>query len=58
MEAEASYALYVDNSGSVGGSANYWNTVGDIIAKYGANIKEYFLWNSLVYPSNKKAMEN
>ena len=28
------YALFIDNSGSVGGSINYWDTVRDIVAQY------------------------
>ena len=53
MEAEG-YALYVDNSGSVGGSANYWETVEHIIAQYGKDITQYYLWNSTCGASSHK----
>jgi hypothetical protein len=35
MEAEKKYNLYIDVSGSVGGSANYWDTVNQILTLYG-----------------------
>jgi len=41
-----SYALFVDNSGSTGGSANYWNTVNEIIIKYAKDVCHFYLWNS------------
>ena len=41
-----SYSLFVDNSGSVGGSANYWDTVAQIITQYAKDIESYYLWNS------------
>lgn len=41
-----SYALFVDNSGSVGGSLNYWGTVDRIITTYAKDISHYYLWNS------------
>jgi hypothetical protein len=52
-----SYALFVDNSGSVGGCLQYWQTVSDIVIEYGKDITHYFLWNSRCYVSSKKEME-
>lgn len=52
-----SYALFVDNSGSVGGCIHYWQTVSDIIAEYGKDITHYYLWNSNCHLSSKKEME-
>lgn len=51
------YALFVDNSSSVGGSANYWGTVETIIAKYAKDISHYFLWNSNCNKSSLKELE-
>jgi hypothetical protein len=45
MEKE-NYALFVDNSGSVGGSENYWSTVQTVLDSYAKDISHYFLWNS------------
>jgi len=42
--------LFVDNSGSVGGSENYWSTVSHIITQYGADINDVYLWNSTAGP--------
>lgn len=52
-----SYALFVDNSGSVGGSVNYWDTVDTILIKYAKDISHYYLWNSTIKQSNKKELE-
>lgn len=52
-----SFALFVDNSGSVGGCIHYWQTVSDIIAEYGKDITHYYLWNSQCHLSSKKEME-
>ena len=52
-----SYALFVDNSGSVGGCNHYWQTVADIINEYGKDITHYYLWNSNCGLSSKKEME-
>lgn len=49
-----SYALFVDNSGSVGNCQNYWNTVNDIIIEYGKDITHYYFWNSYCNLSSKK----
>ncbi len=43
---EISYTLFVDNSGSVGGSDHYWNEVSNILIKYAKDISRYYLWNS------------
>lgn len=51
------YALFVDNSGSVGGCVNYWQTINDIIIEYGKDITHYYLWNSRCNPSSKKEFE-
>lgn len=53
-----SYALFVDNSGSVGGSNDYWGTVQLIITQYAKDISHYYLWNSTCDKSSKKEMEN
>lgn len=45
MEKE-SYSIFIDNSGSVSGSRSYWTTISTIIKKHGANICNYYLWNS------------
>jgi hypothetical protein len=47
----------VDNSGSVGGSANYWDTVNQIIIQYGKDIGHYYLWNSNCGKTDLKTME-
>ena len=41
-----SYALFVDNSGSVGGQDSYWKAVSYILIKYVKDIFSYYLWNS------------
>lgn len=51
-----SYALFVDNSGSVGGSDNYWTTVQTIVNKYAKDISHYFLWNSTCGKSSLKEL--
>jgi hypothetical protein len=56
METEE-YAIYLDDSGSVSGSKNYWDTVQDILDEYGKDIKHFYRWNSRVYPSSKKEFE-
>ena len=52
-----SYSLFVDNSGSVGGSANYWDTVGQIITQYAKDIDSYYLWNSNCQKFSLKVLE-
>ena len=47
----------LDVSGSVGGSDNYWNTVKEIIAKYGQEIKHYYFWDSSIENAGKKNVE-
>jgi hypothetical protein len=48
--------LFVDNSGSVGGSENYWSTVSHIITQYGADINDVYLWNSTAGLITKKIL--
>jgi hypothetical protein len=48
------YALFVDNSGSVGGSANYWSTVQHILNNFGKDISDFYLWNSDCFKVTKK----
>jgi hypothetical protein len=55
---EDSFALFVDNSGSVGTSQSYWSTVSDIIAQYSKDISYYYLWNSECKLVTKKEVEN
>ena len=52
-----SYALFVDNSGSVGGCQHYWQTVSDILNDYAKDITHYYLWNSKCGLSTKKEFE-
>ena len=44
----------LDVSGSVGGSENYWNTVSEIVAKYGQEIGHYYFWDSSIENVGKK----
>jgi hypothetical protein len=53
MEKE-SFALFVDNSGSVGGCQSYWQTVADILVQYAKDITHYYLWGSYCKISSKK----
>jgi hypothetical protein len=46
--------MFLDTSGSVGGSINYWTTVNDVLALYGPKIKKYYFWNSNLEPVDKK----
>ena len=57
MEKDQGYALFVDNSGSVGGSLNYWGQVDEILKQYGKDITHYFIWNSDCTLRNKKELE-
>ena len=52
-----SYTLFVDNSGSVGNSQNYWGAVQTVINKYAKDITEYYLWNSQISKSSLKELE-
>jgi hypothetical protein len=52
-----SYALFLDNSGSVSGCVHYWQTVSDIIAEYGKDITHYYLWNSTCDLSSMREFE-
>ena len=52
-----SYALFVDNSGSVGNSENYWSTVQLVINNYAKDIESYYLWNSAISKVTLKDME-
>jgi hypothetical protein len=47
----------VDNSGSVGGSANYWDTVQQILIQYGKDIGHFYLWNSNCGNTDLKTLE-
>jgi len=49
--------MFLDTSGSVGGSNNYWSTVNDVLALYGPKIKKYYFWNSDLEPIDKKRFE-
>ena len=55
---EEGFALFIDNSGSVGGSLNYWNTVSMIFGQYAKDTAHYYLWNSTCDPTTKKVLEN
>ena len=56
MEKE-SFALFIDNSGSVGGSENYWGTVEHVLIKYAKDISNYYFWNSAINESSLKDVE-
>lgn len=47
----------MDNSGSVGGCTEYWNTVNTILNDYAKDITHYYLWNSRCGLSSKKLFE-
>ena len=47
----------LDISGSVGGSENYWNTIGELIALYGQQIDKYYFWDSSIELTTKKQYE-
>jgi hypothetical protein len=49
--------MFLDTSGSVGGSINYWTTVKDVLSLYGPKIKKYYFWNSNLEPIDKKRFE-
>lgn len=51
------FAFMLDVSGSVGGSENYWDTIGQLIAMYGQDIGHYYFWDSRIEEVNKKNME-
>ena len=44
----------VDISGSVGGSAHYWDMVGELVGLYGQKVKEYYFWDSSIEVTTKK----
>jgi hypothetical protein len=54
---DISYALFVDNSGSVGGSDIYWNEVSNILIKYAKDISCYYLWNTTCSQTTLKKLE-
>ena len=54
---ENGYSFMVDISGSVGGSAHYWGMVGELVALYGQEVKEYYFWDSSIEVATKKQME-
>jgi hypothetical protein len=47
----------VDVSGSVGGMENYWSTVSDIFTLYGPDIDAFYLWDTRLYPIDRKGLE-
>jgi hypothetical protein len=57
MIEKESYAIFADNSGSVGGCITYWSTIDDILKQYGQDIDHFYFWNSHCYPSSKKEFE-
>lgn len=56
MQAEK-YQFFLDISGSVGGSVNYWNTVNDLLTLYGPDVENYYFWDSHVQRTDKKTVE-
>lgn len=48
------YQFFMDVSGSVGGSANYYDTVSQIIALFSAEIDNLYVWDSSLSLVNKK----
>ena len=57
MMEEEKYAIFLDDSGSVGGFVNYWRVVGEILEEYGRKISHYYLWDHRTRPSSKKEFE-
>ena len=57
MIAEESFALFVDNSGSVGGCTNYWDTVNNILIEYARDITHFYYWHSNCGLTTKKEFE-
>lgn len=55
MQAEK-YQFFLDISGSVGGSVNYWNTVNDLLTLYGPDVENYYFWDSHVQRTDKKTV--
>lgn len=57
MEAEIpqeKFAIFLDISGSVGGSINYWTTVNEILTRYAKDISHFYSWESEVNKSSIK----
>lgn len=54
---EEKYAIFLDDSGSVGHFVNYWKVVGEILEEYGSKISHYYLWDHRTRPSSKKEFE-
>jgi hypothetical protein len=52
-----SFAIFVDNSGSVSGCASYWQTVSEVLVQYAKDITYYFFWGSECQISSKKQFE-
>ena len=49
--------MFVDVSGSVGGRPNYWSTVSDIFTMYGPDVDAFYLWDTKLYPTDRKGLE-
>ena len=51
------YSFMVDISGSVGGSAHYWDMVGELVTKYGQEISKFYFWDTSIEVTTKKDLE-
>lgn len=51
------YSFFLDISGSVGGSDNYWSTVNDILTQYGPDIETFYFWDNSISVATKKQLE-
>ena len=51
------YQFFLDVSGSVGGSANYYDTVSQILTLYGPEIDTFYLWDTSIETVDKKGLE-
>ena len=57
MQAEK-YQFFLDVSGSVGGSENYWTTVNDLMTLYSPDVENFYFWDSNIEKTDKKSVEN
>lgn len=51
------YIIFLDTSGSVGGSTTYWNTVNDLLTMYANDTEKYYFWNTSIETIGKKRYE-
>ena len=51
------YQFFLDVSGSVGGSLNYWNTISEILSLYATQIQHFYFWDTSIEIVDKKVLE-